>query len=79
MDEGTRWVHQGTRESSGALGPRRGGAWENDHRGAVRAKDFVAGYMIVEARDLAHAVELSSECPIFETGGVVEVRPVAKM
>jgi hypothetical protein len=41
--------------------------------------DFVAGYMIVEAKDLAHAVELSLGCPIFETGGFVEVRPVTRM
>jgi hypothetical protein len=41
--------------------------------------DLVVGYMVVEARDLAHAVELASGCPIFETGGLVEVRPVTKM
>ena len=30
-------------------------------------------------RDLAHAAELSSGCPIFELGGLVEVRPVMKL
>ena len=45
----------------------------------AEAKDLVGGYMLVEARDLAHAVELSSGCPILETGGLVEVRPILKM
>jgi len=46
---------------------------------AVGSADLVVGYMVVEARDLEHAVELASGCPIFETGGLVEVRPVTKM
>jgi hypothetical protein len=43
------------------------------------AKDVVGGYTLVEARDLDQAVELSKGCPIFETDGSVEVRPVMKM
>src|SRR5713226_2751880 len=31
-----------------------------------------------EAKDIVQAVELSLGCPIFEGGGVVEVRPVMK-
>ena len=45
----------------------------------AEAKDIVGGYTIVEAADLAHAVELSTGCPIFDVGGFVEVRPVMKM
>jgi hypothetical protein len=45
----------------------------------AESKDVVVGYMIVTARDLTHAVELASGCPIFETGGLVEVRPLTKM
>jgi hypothetical protein len=45
----------------------------------TESKDVVVGYMVVTARDLAHAVELASGCPIFETGGLVEVRPLTKM
>ena len=45
----------------------------------AEAKDLVGGYMLVEARDLAHAVELSLGCPILETGGLVEVRPIMQM
>jgi hypothetical protein len=40
------------------------------------AGDAVGGYMLIEARDLAHAVEISKGCPILENGGSVEVRPV---
>ena len=54
-------------------------------RGAVsdgpyaEAKDLVGGYAIVEARDLAAAVELSRGCPIFEANGLVEIRPVRQV
>jgi hypothetical protein len=42
----------------------------------VEAKDLVLGFMIVEARDLAHAAQLASGCPIAAGGGSVEIRPV---
>lgn len=42
----------------------------------AEAKDVVGGYIVVEARDLAHAAELSKGCPILEVGGSVEVRPL---
>jgi hypothetical protein len=45
----------------------------------AEAKDVVGGYMLIEAKDLAHAVEISKGCPIFEAGGSVEVRPIEKM
>lgn len=45
----------------------------------VEAKDVVGGYTLIEALDLAQAVELSKGCPIFEVDGAVEVRPVMKM
>ena len=44
----------------------------------AEAKDLVGGYIIVEARDLAHAAELSKGCPILDVGGSVEIRPVQK-
>ena len=43
------------------------------------AKDIVGGYTLIDARDLEHATELSKGCPIFEVGGLVEVRPIMKM
>jgi hypothetical protein len=45
----------------------------------AEAKDVIAGYTLVEARDLDQAVELSKGCPIFEFEGAVEVRPIMKM
>ena len=45
----------------------------------AEAKDVVAGFIVVEAKDLADAVELSKGCPILEVGGSVEVRPVQIM
>jgi hypothetical protein len=42
----------------------------------VEAKDLVAGFIVVEAKDLAHAVELARGCPMLAGEGLVEVRPV---
>jgi hypothetical protein len=47
--------------------------------GPYAEKDVVAGYMLIEARDIAEAARLSEDCPIADTGGVVEVRPVARL
>jgi hypothetical protein len=43
------------------------------------SKDIVGGYTLIEAKDLTQAAELAAGCPIFETDGLVEVRPVMKM
>jgi hypothetical protein len=43
------------------------------------SKDIVGGYTLIEAKDLSHAAELSKGCPIFESDGLVEVRPVMEM
>jgi hypothetical protein len=45
----------------------------------TESKDLVGGYTLVEAKDLAQAAELSKGCPIFDTDGLVEVRPVMEM
>lgn len=45
----------------------------------AEAKEMVGGYLIVNANDLNHAVEISKGCPIFEMDGSVEVRPIQKM
>ena len=42
----------------------------------AESKDVVGGYTLIEARDLAQAVELSKGCPILEVDGAVEVRPI---
>ena len=45
----------------------------------AEAKDLVLGFIIVEARDLAEAAELSKGCPMLDGDGSVEIRPVANV
>jgi hypothetical protein len=45
----------------------------------AETKDLVGGYTLVEAKDIDQAAELSKGCPIFETGGFVEVRPILQI
>jgi hypothetical protein len=45
----------------------------------AEAKDTIGGYLLVEARDLDHAAELAKGCPILESEGMVEVRPIVSM
>ena len=47
--------------------------------GPYPEKDTVNGFMVVETKDIARAIEISRGCPVFETGGLVEVRPVMKL
>ena len=45
----------------------------------AEAKDLVGGFSLIEAKDIAQAVDLSKGCPILEVGGSVEVRPVMQI
>jgi hypothetical protein len=45
----------------------------------AEAKDIIGGYTLVETKDIDEAVALAAGCPIFETGGFVEVRPIMTM
>ena len=45
----------------------------------VEVKDFIQGYMLVEAEDIDQAIELAKGCPILEYDGTVEVRPFISM
>jgi hypothetical protein len=45
----------------------------------VEAKEMVGGYLIVNAKDIDEAVEISKGCPIFNENGKLEVRPIQKM
>jgi hypothetical protein len=45
----------------------------------TEAKEMVGGYVIVNANDIDHAVEIAKDCPIFDEDGKLEVRPVQKM
>jgi hypothetical protein len=45
----------------------------------VEIKDLVMGFIVVEAKDLEQAVELSRGCPMLDGDGSVEIRPVRKL
>ena len=62
-------------KDSVSLRPRNGKVTVTDGP-FIEVKDLVAGFIVVEARDLAQAAELANGCPILEGGGSVEVRPV---
>ena len=42
-------------------------------------KDLINGYVLIEAATIDKAVELSKDCPIFNDGGSIEIRPVLKL
>ncbi|MBL3655233.1 YciI family protein [Fulvivirga sediminis] len=45
----------------------------------IESKEVVTGFILIKARDLDEAVELSKTCPIFKgNGGALEVRPIMK-
>jgi hypothetical protein len=45
----------------------------------VESKEVVGGYLIVSARNIDEAAEISKGCPIFDDGGSVEVRAIRPM
>jgi hypothetical protein len=45
----------------------------------IEVKDSIQGYMILDAKDLDNAVELSKGCPILDSDGTVEIRLLVSM
>lgn len=45
----------------------------------AEAKDLVGGYVIVTAASLDDATEIAKGCPIYNTGGTTEVRPISRL
>ncbi|MFN3190114.1 MAG: YciI family protein [Aureliella sp.] len=45
----------------------------------AESKELVGGYSIIQAKDYDQACEYAMGCPIYETGGVVEVRQIAEI
>jgi hypothetical protein len=45
----------------------------------IEAKESVGGYLIVNAKNIDEAVEVSKGCPILEADGKIEVRPIQSM
>ena len=43
----------------------------------IEAKDMVLGFLVIEARDLAQAIQLARGCPMLTGEGSVEIRPVS--
>lgn len=43
----------------------------------LEAKDIVAGFMVLDAKDLDEARALAGGCPMLDGEGTVEIRPVA--
>lgn len=42
----------------------------------VETKEAVGGFTIIRAASFEEAAELSKGCPVLETGGSIEIRPV---
>ena len=63
----------------------KGGGVVKDKNGSVtdgpyaETKDIILGFSIIEASDFEQAVALAKTHPIYEQGGMIEVRPVRKM
>jgi hypothetical protein len=39
-------------------------------------KDIIGGYSVIVAKDLTEAAQIGSGCPLLDSGGTVEVRPI---
>jgi hypothetical protein len=51
----------------------------SDSLAKTEAGEVVGGYLLIKANDMAHAVELSKPCPVFEYDGNVEIREALQM
>ena len=41
--------------------------------------DSIGGYMLIIAKDLSEATKIAKACPIFDSGGTVELRSIQQM
>jgi len=63
----------------------KGGAVVTNGKGSfsdgpyVETKDIVGGYSVITAKDLEEAVALTKGHPVFEMGGMIEIRPIMKL
>jgi hypothetical protein len=42
----------------------------------IETKEFLGGFMVLEANDLNHAIQLLAQLPCMRTRGSIEIRPV---
>ena len=61
--------------SSAVVVRNRNGAVSNTDGPYIETKEFMAGFILVEARDLNEAVRLAAGIPMAEMG-TIEVRPI---
>ena len=45
----------------------------------AETKDIVMGYSVITAKDFDEAVALTKGHPIFDEGGMIEIRPILKL
>lgn len=45
----------------------------------TEAKEMVGGYIIVNANNIDHALDIGMNCPIYEEHGSLEIRPLQQM
>ncbi len=64
-------------EMAGAVITDAGGGYRDGPY--AETKDIVGGYSVVRASDLAQAVALTRGHPVFEMGGLIEIRPLLKL
>lgn len=44
----------------------------------IESKEVITGYILLQAETLEEAIAIAKSCPVFRTGGALEVRPVMK-
>jgi hypothetical protein len=45
----------------------------------LESKELVGGYIVILAKNIEEALEISMNCPVFDLDGKLEIRPVRKM
>lgn len=81
------WIKAGTEAGwmlDGGDGLKPGGAIVNPDQSVIdgpfaESKELVGGYSMVQASDLAAAIELAKGSPMLKSGGSVEVRELANV
>lgn len=44
----------------------------------TETKESIGGYFLISADSYDHAVEIARECPVFDRGGVLEIREIVE-
>ncbi len=81
------WIQEGTEAGwmlDGGDGLKPGGAIVNPDLSVTdgpfaESKELVGGYSMVEATDLAAAIEMAKGSPMTQSGGTVEIRELANV